>query len=108
LKKIQRKRHPTFKPPISSRFQIAARRATTTPHHGSSKDKPDARVVARNSIALKYVQPLGIPVDDLYDLVDAHSEYYNGDVHFNAAGVEVQASQVAAKIEVILLGPKRQ
>ena len=43
-----------------------------------------------------------IPVDDLHTLAAGHPEYYNGDVHFNAPGIQVQAGQVAAAIEAVL------
>ena len=65
-------------------------------------ERSDARIVARNAIAMEFVQPAGIPVDDLHTLVAGHPEYYNGDVHFNAPGIQVQAGQVAAAIAAVL------
>jgi hypothetical protein len=83
--------------------------ATTTPRKGSSPAAPDARVAARNAIALEFVTPLHIPVDDLYRLVDGHPEYHDEDVvHFNRIGQEVQATQVAAEIEKLLKSPIRE
>ena len=65
-------------------------------------ERSDARIVARNAIALEFVQPAGIPVDDLHTLAAGHPEYYNGDVHFNEPGIKVQAGQVAAAITAVL------
>jgi lysophospholipase L1-like esterase len=62
----------------------------------------NTRISARNAIAHEFVQPLGIPVDDLYTPMLGHPEYYNGNVHFNAHGVEVQSRLVAAQIEAVL------
>jgi hypothetical protein len=62
----------------------------------------DARIAARNAIALEFVKPLGIPVDDLNALMAGHPEYHNGNVHFNQKGINVQADQVAAQIEKLL------
>ena len=41
-----------------------------------------------------------LPVDDLFNLVETHPEYYLGGdgVHLVARGVTVQAQQVAAEI----------
>jgi hypothetical protein len=60
------------------------------------------RVKERNRIASEYVLKAGIPVDDLYSLVVDHPEYVGDGVHFNAKGVEVEASQVAEKIREAL------
>ena len=54
---------------------------------------------APNAIALKFIPPFGIPVDDLNALVAAHPEHHDYYVvHFNAKGVDVQAAQVVAEI----------
>jgi len=83
--------------------------ATTTPLKVDNKVPPgsmqvsNARVAARNAIALTFIAPLGIPVDDLYALVANHPEYHDSDVtHFNDKGVNVQAAQVAAEIQKLL------
>ena len=65
-------------------------------------ERSDARIAARNAIALEFVQPAGIPVDDLHTLAAGHPEYYNGDVHFNERGIQIQADQVAAVVAAIL------
>ena len=83
--------------------------ATTTPLKVSPKLPPnnqsqatDERIAARNTIALKFVQAKGIPVDDLNALVRGHPEYHSDNVHFNAGGIDLQAAQVAAQIEPLL------
>jgi hypothetical protein len=62
----------------------------------------DDRVAARNAIALKFVQPQGIAVDDLNSPVRGHAELHSDNVHFNEQGIALQASQVAASIEKVL------
>jgi len=83
--------------------------ATTTPLKVDNQAPPgspiptNARIAARNAIALEFISPLGIPVDDLYALADGHPEYHDADtVHFNDKGVNVQAAQVAAEIQKLL------
>jgi hypothetical protein len=83
--------------------------ATTTPLKVSPNLPPnnltqatDERIAARNTIALKFVQAKGIPVDDLNALVQGHPEYHSDNVHFNAGGIELEAAQVAAQIEPLL------
>ncbi len=66
------------------------------------KSKSNARVDARNDVASKMMQSENIPIDDLHSLVLGHPELYNGDVHFNAKGTALQATQVAAEIEKAL------
>lgn len=61
------------------------------------------RVKARNKIAADYVAKEGIPVDDLYGLVENHPEYASNDgVHFNRQGIEAQAEQVAKHVLAIV------
>lgn len=67
--------------------------------------RSNARVAARNAIALKLVAPLGFHVLDLNTLMQGHPEFYNGDVHFNARGIAVQADRDAAAIEAVLPAP---
>ena len=81
--------------------------ATTTPLKdgvpSSGGGATSERVAARNAIALEFVKPLNIPVDDLYTLVAGHPEYHDKDIiHFNGKGVNLQAEQVAAEIEKLL------
>jgi lysophospholipase L1-like esterase len=57
------------------------------------------RVKARNKIAETCVAKEGISVDDLYGLVESHSDYFSQDgVHFNAQGIAAQSRQVAQRI----------
>ena len=62
----------------------------------------DDRISARNDIALKYIKPEGIEVDDLFSLVKGHPEYHSDNVHFNNQGVTLQAAQVASHIQKLL------
>ena len=62
----------------------------------------DERIAARNAIALEYIQPQGIDVDDLNTLGEGHPEYHSDNVHFNDQGIALQATQVATHIEKIL------
>lgn len=58
------------------------------------------RVRQRNAIATAFVEPLGLPVNDLFALVIDHPEYYSPDgVHFNADGIRAQAQKVAQTIQ---------
>lgn len=77
--------------------------ATTTPKRMRERldaiDPATERVKARNAIAQQCIAGQGIAVDDLYDLVKDHPEYYSHDgTHFNAKGIAAQADQVAGKI----------
>jgi lysophospholipase L1-like esterase len=58
----------------------------------------DARIATRNTIALKFVQAKGIPLDDLNSLVRGHPEYHSDNVHFNSQGISLEANQVVAQI----------
>lgn len=58
----------------------------------------DERITARNDIALKYVTPAGIDVDDLNSLVKGHPEYHSDNIHFNNRGISLEAAQVADHI----------
>ena len=62
----------------------------------------DDRIAARNDIALKYIKPEGIDVDDLFSLSKGHPEYHSDNVHFNNQGVTLQAAQVASHIQKLL------
>lgn len=64
----------------------------------------DERIAVRNEIALKYIQPEGIKVDDLNSLVKGHPDYHCDNVHFNDQGISLEAAQVAGRIQE-LLGP---
>jgi hypothetical protein len=62
----------------------------------------DERIAARNAIALKFVQPAGIDVDDLNSLTRGHPELHVDNVHFNEQGCAMQAAQVAEHIKKAL------
>lgn len=77
--------------------------ATTTPVRTSSDLKKlserTERVQARNKIAERIVAQEKIAVDDLYDLVKDHPEYWRTDgVHFNEKGITAQAEQASKRI----------
>lgn len=82
--------------------------ATTTPLKANTPVKPgeawpsDERIIARNTIALEFVKPHNIPVDDLHAIMTGHPEYHSDNVHFNAQGIALQADQVAAEIAKLL------
>ena len=69
---------------------------------GDQTQSSDERIAQRNAIALEYIQPAGIDVDDLNSLVKGHPEYHSDNVHFNDQGIALQAAQVAAHIEPLL------
>lgn len=83
--------------------------ATTTPLKESkpvplgSHEASDERIAARNAIALEFIKPYNIPVDDLNALMAGHPEYHDaGNVHFNNQGKDLQAAHVAAEIVKVL------
>jgi lysophospholipase L1-like esterase len=74
--------------------------ATTTPMRDKSDlkkfDATNPIPLARNKIVLAVAAKEGIPVDDLFSLVEKHPEYWSGDgVHFNGEGQAAQGKQVA-------------
>ena len=82
--------------------------ATTTPLKVSTPVKPgeghpsDERIAARNAIALEFLKPLNIPVDDLNTLMAGHPEWHSDNVHFNKDGVARQIDQIVPQIENLL------
>jgi len=75
--------------------------ATSTPMREPAPNLSDfhpknARVKIRNKIVVDLAANEGIPLDDLYRLVEHHQEYWGNDgVHFNSQGQAVEAKQVA-------------
>lgn len=73
--------------------------ATTTPVR---KDKQDgatnARIDARNTIAMEQVSKAGIPIDDQHALMMQHQNLHSDDVHFTPEGSAIQGAQVAASV----------
>jgi len=88
--------------------------ATTTPLKEDQSAKPgemrltNERIAARNKIALEFLKPEGIPVDDLHTLMDGHPEYHTDNYHYNAQGISIQAKQVTAQIEKLLVSPPKK
>ena len=78
--------------------------ASSTPvlrHAGMSVNAH--RVPVRNGIASGLAESEGIPVNDLYSLVEGHDSYYSKDgVHFNDEGKSTQAEQVAKTVLMLL------
>jgi lysophospholipase L1-like esterase len=73
--------------------------AQTTPiRKDFEKGAQNARIEERNRIAREYCQRSGIPVDDLHALMKKHGDKHSDDIHFNKAGNEVLAEQVAGSI----------
>ncbi len=78
--------------------------ATSTPWRQPAPNlrefgEKNERVKARNKIVVELAAQEGIPVDDLYRLVENHPEYWGGDgVHYNGQGQTVEAVQVARTI----------
>lgn len=61
------------------------------------------RVIERNKIAAGIMEAASIPVNDLYETVKDHPEYFSGDgVHYNEEGQAAQAKQVKEWIEKAL------
>ena len=83
--------------------------AATTPFKSSTNAasadlnrENNERVVSRNNIALSHVKSKHIPVNDLFSLMKDRIELYSDTLHFKREGIELQAEQVAAKIESLL------
>ncbi|HEY0306890.1 MAG TPA: SGNH/GDSL hydrolase family protein [Acidobacteriaceae bacterium] len=79
--------------------------ATTTPvRKEQASGASNARIVARNTLAVKAIAGQGIAVDDQYGLMIAHQDLHADGVHFNAAGSALQAQQVAESVAAVLKG----
>jgi hypothetical protein len=77
--------------------------ASTTPVKVDKMPGPtNARVLARNSIALAYVNNAAIPLDDQHELMSHQLGRYEDDVHFNTAGAAIQWRQAAKSIRTSL------
>jgi lysophospholipase L1-like esterase len=77
--------------------------ATTTPVRNAPElttfSERTERVRARNQIAAEIVAREKIAVDDLFELVKDHPDYWSKDgVHFNGKGIAAEAEQVSARI----------
>jgi hypothetical protein len=80
--------------------------ATTTPLKESkpadSLAASDERIEQRNRIALECIRRMDVAVDDLNAFMRGHPEYHSDNVHFNTQGIQIQAGQVAARVEPLL------
>jgi hypothetical protein len=83
--------------------------ATITPVKTETLPGPtNARINARNSIALTLITDAGIPVDDEHELMTHHTDQYEDNVHFNTAGAMIQGQQVAQFVRASLLAGAHQ
>jgi hypothetical protein len=62
----------------------------------------NARVQARNDLALTVMQHDGIAIDDQYALMERHQDLHLDDVHFNDRGSELEGDQATETIEAAL------
>jgi hypothetical protein len=62
----------------------------------------NARIDARNALALAVMKHDGIPIDDQHTLMESHADLHLDDVHFNDQGSEIQGDQATASIEAAL------
>jgi hypothetical protein len=77
--------------------------ANTTPVRSDADNgATNARVDARNAIALELVRAAGIAVDDQHALMMKHGDLHEDPVHFNPAGANMQGAQAAAMIRSAL------
>jgi hypothetical protein len=95
-----RAHYPAFLAVVKSRWPTAkCIVATTTPVLKDSEDGPaNARIVARNAIAVMDAAKSGCGIDDQYALMLEHQDLHDGNVHYTAAGSRVQAEQVLTSI----------
>ncbi len=78
--------------------------ATITPVKTETAPGPtNARIDARNSIALAFIVKSGIPVDDQHELMTHHTDQYEDNVHFNTAGAVIQGQQAAQLLRASLV-----
>jgi hypothetical protein len=83
--------------------------ATTTPVKSETVPGPtNARIDARNAIALAFIGSAGILIDDQHELMTHHADQYQDNVHFNPAGAAVQGQQAAHTIQTSLLSSARR
>ena len=81
--------------------------ATTTPVKADAVPGPaNARIDARNSIALTFIKDAGISIDDQHGLMIQHLDQYEDTVHFKPAGAIIQGQQTAQSIRSSLQSDK--
>jgi hypothetical protein len=72
---------------------------TTTPVKVDAVPGPtNARVDARNNVALTFIKKAGISIDDQHQLMTQHLDQYEDTVHFITAGAVIQGQQAAQSI----------
>lgn len=77
--------------------------ATTTPVRADSEDgPPNARIDARNTIAVADAARAGCVIDDQHALMLEHQDLHDGNIHYTADGSRVQANQVTTIILRVL------
>lgn len=77
--------------------------ATTTPVKVDAVPGPtNARVDARNNIALTFIKNAGISIDDQHLLMTQHLDQYEDRVHFKTEGAVIQGQQAARFIRTSL------
>ena len=70
--------------------------ASTTPVRVDRAPGPSReRIEARNAIAREYMSKAGIPIDDLYGLMEPHTDLHSDDIHFNQSGSAMMGDKVA-------------
>ena len=69
--------------------------ASITPVKEDEQPGPtNARIDARNKIAVSFMSRPAIPLDDQHELMAHHADQYEDHVHFNPAGSAIQGRQV--------------
>ena len=71
---------------------------TTPVRKDSDTGATNARIDQRNRDAAQVMQRLNISMDDQHTLMQPHVDMHSDDVHWNAAGSDLQAAQVAALV----------
>jgi hypothetical protein len=83
--------------------------ANTTPVRSDADNgATNARIEARNQIALSLVRADGIPLDDQYALMQAHQDLHEDAIHYNPAGARIQGDQATEMIRNLLQTGKSQ
>lgn len=73
--------------------------ANTTPvRSDADSGATNPRIEERNQIALSFVKPAGIPLDDQFKLMQQHQDLHEDSVHYNQAGAKLQGDQASAMI----------
>ncbi|MEO8659733.1 MAG: SGNH/GDSL hydrolase family protein [Bryobacteraceae bacterium] len=70
--------------------------ASTTPVRVDGTPGPSKeRIQARNAIAREFMSKAGIPIDDLYGLMEPHADLHSDHIHFNQEGSAMMGDKVA-------------